>query len=106
MSLIIGLVLGIGLAIMVLFLTRLKIKFRWYEAVIGVIGLFLTIWAVHDSFAARAEYNDIAAGIFLWLFGVPGILLLGLAIFLAWWRNIRRSRNENRPAEKMSADPN
>jgi hypothetical protein len=83
----IGLVLGIGLLAMVLWLRSSRIVVRWYEWLIGALGLVLLLFTIHDLFASFAEYEELAAWTFLWVFGVPAVMLLSIALFLPWHRH-------------------
>ena len=61
----------------------------------------MLVWTVNDFFGSMAEHNETAARTFLWLLGTPAIILLGLAVFLPWWRwhhskNLKPARNSPR----------
>ena len=81
-----GLLLGAGVLALALWSRARKIVVRWYEWFIGVLGLLLLLWTVHDFFASMAEYNEIAAWTFLWMLGGPAIILLVIAGLLPWLR--------------------
>jgi len=85
-----GLVLGAALLALVLWLRSRKIAVKWYEWLIGALGLLLLWWAVHDFFSSMAEFNEFAAWTFLWLLGAPGFILVAIAAFLPWRRHCRR----------------
>jgi bacteriorhodopsin len=82
-----GLVLGVGVVCMAMWLRDQRIMVRWYEYFIGGLGLVLLIWTMHDFFASLAEHNEIAALTFLWLLGVPGLILLVVSFLLPWRRH-------------------
>jgi hypothetical protein len=82
-----GLVLGVGAVVMAMWLRNQHFMVRWYEYFIGGLGLVLLIWTIHDFFASIAEHNEIAAWTFLWLLGVPGIVLLVVSCLLPWRRH-------------------
>jgi hypothetical protein len=82
-----GLVLGVGVVVMAMWLRDQHIMVRWYEYLIGGVGLVLLIWTIHDFFASLAEHNEIAAWTFLWLLGVPGLILLVVSFLLPWRRH-------------------
>ena len=92
MLFILGLVIGAVLLGLVFWLQRKEIIVRWYEWLLAALGFVMLIWTVNDFFGSMAEYNEAAARIFLWMLGTPALILLGLAVFLPWWR-IRRNRN-------------
>ena len=92
MWLLIGLIFGAGFLALVLALRSRKIVVRWNEWLIGVLGLLLAFWAFHDFFASIAEHNNTAALTFLWMLGTPAIILIGLSVFLPWWRQSRKTK--------------
>ena len=73
-----GLILGFGLLALVLWLRSRRIVVKWYEWLIGVLGLGLLLFTVHDFFASLAEHEEFAAWTFFWVFGVPAIILLAI----------------------------
>ena len=83
----IGLILGMGLLSLLLWLRSRRIVVKWYEWLIGIAGLGLLLFTVHDFFASLAEYEEFAAWTFLWVFGVPAIILLAIASLLPWRRH-------------------
>ena len=85
----IGLVIGAGLLALVPWLRSRSIAVKWYEWLIGVIGLGLLLFTIHDFFASFAEHEEFAAWTFLWVFGVPAIILLAVALLLLWRRHHR-----------------
>lgn len=103
MLFIFGMVIGAALMWLVFWLMQKEISIRWYEWILGALGLMLAVWAIHDFFASMAEYNEAAGRTLLWILGVPALILLALAVFLPWWR-IRRAKLEAREqplAEKV-----
>ena len=89
MWLIIGLLLGVGIAALAMGLSRRRIVVRWYEFLLGGIGAVLLLWTIHDFFASFAEHNNIAAWTFLWLLGAPALILLGVSCLFPWRRHRR-----------------
>jgi uncharacterized membrane protein len=86
MSFILGMLFGAALLGLVFILSMKGIALRWYEWLLGALGLILGLWAVHDFFASMAEHNESAARFLLWVIGTPALILLVLAVFLPWWR--------------------
>ena len=87
MWLIIGLVIGAGLLTLVLWLRSRRIVVKWYEWLIGILGLFLLLFTIQNFVASSAEYEEFAVWIFLWVFGLPAIILLAVACLLPWHRH-------------------
>jgi len=83
----IGLVIGAGLLALALWLRSRSIAVKWYEWLIGVISLGLLLFTIHDFFASFAEHEEYAAWTFLWVFGVPAVILLAVACLLPWRRH-------------------
>lgn len=90
----IGLVTGAGLLALVLWLRSRRIEVKWYEWIIASLGLGLLLFTVHDFFASFAEHEEYAAWTFLWVFGLPAIILLAVACFLAWRRHRKASSQD------------
>jgi len=84
---IIGLVIGAGLLTLALWLHSRKIKVTWYEWLIGAIGMLLLLFMIQNIVGSIAEMETIAAWQFLWLIGLPAIILLALAWWLPWRRH-------------------
>ena len=89
---VIGLIIGAGLLILALWLRSRKIVVRWYEWLIGALGLVLLLFTIQNFSASFAEYEEFAAWTFLWVFGVPAVIFLAVACFLPWHRH-RKSRS-------------
>ena len=85
----IALILGAGLVGYVMWLRSRKIKVAWYEWIIGVLGILLLLFAIQNSLASVAENEPRAAWTFLWVLGVPAVVLLSIASFLPWLRRCR-----------------
>ena len=83
----IGLVIGVALVTLALWLRCRRIAVKWYEWLIGVIGLLLLLFTIQNFSASFAEYEEFAAWTFLWVFGLPSIILLAIACFLPWRRH-------------------
>ena len=87
MWLIIALIIGAGLMALVLWLRSRRILVTWYEWLIGALGLLLLLFTIQNFIASFAEHEATAAWTFLWMLGVPAILLLAIACLLPWWRH-------------------
>jgi hypothetical protein len=84
---IIGLILGAALLAMVLFLRTRNLAIRWYEWLIGSVGLLMLLITILNFTGSLAEHETFAAWTFLWLSGVPSIILIGISLFLPWRRH-------------------
>jgi len=81
---------GVGLAY---FLSKNKVSVRWYEAVLGIVGVGLVVLGIHDFLASISEYEARAAWTFLAIFTLTGTVMLAMAAYLPW----ARYRKKNRP---------
>jgi TRAP-type uncharacterized transport system fused permease subunit len=86
MWLTIGLVIGAGLLALVIWMRRRKIPVAWYDWLFGILGLLLLLFTIQNFTASFAEYEPHAAWNFLWVFGIPAILLITIAFLLPWLR--------------------
>jgi len=86
---IIGLILSVGLLVLILFLRTRKITVKWYEWLIGAVGLLLLLFTIQNFSGSLAEHEEFAAWTFLWLSGVPSIILICISILLPWRRYSR-----------------
>jgi hypothetical protein len=89
MQFILGMVVGAALLWLVSWLRAKAVDVRWYELLLAALGFVMLLWTVNDFFASMAEHNETAGFIFLWLLGVPAIILISLPVFLYWWRKNR-----------------
>ncbi len=84
MWLIIGLITG---ALILGVARSQSIKATWYEWLTGILGLLLLMFTINNFFGAQAEYEPMAASMFLLVTGLPAIILLVTA-----WRLAQRHR--------------
>jgi hypothetical protein len=99
MSFVLGMLLGILLLALVMFLIAKKIVVRWYEWLLGALGAVLALWAVNDYFASVAERNEYAGLMLLWMIGVPALIFIALAVGLPWWRLHPRKSKQAKPTK-------
>jgi len=83
---ILGLVVGAGLLVLNYWLRKQKIVIKWYEWLIGVIGLGLLRFMIQNIVGSVREMETNAAWHFLWLIGLPAVIFLVLAWWLPWRR--------------------
>ena len=81
-----GLVVGAGLIALIMWLSSRKIVVKWYEWIIGAIGLGLLLYMIQNIIGSVREMETTAAWHFLWMIGLPAIILLALALWLPWRR--------------------
>ncbi len=78
MWLVIGLVVGALLIWLVSFMKSKGMAFKWYEWIIGLIGLALLLFTVQNFFGSQAELEPKAANMFLLVTGLPSLILLAI----------------------------
>jgi len=81
-----GLLVG-GLVWLVLWIRSANISVKWYEWLIGAIGLLIGIVAVENFFAAIAEFESAASWMYLLVLGLPALILLAVSVQLVLRRN-------------------
>ena len=89
MWLIVGLAVGAGVLALALWANGHSVSLKWYDWVIGVIGLLLLLFTVQNYFASNVELEFTAANLFLLVTGLPAIILLAVA----WQLITRRTRD-------------
>jgi hypothetical protein len=85
-----GILLAVALILTVLWLRSRKIAVTWYEWLLAALGLALLLIALPNYFAASSGYEPTAPGMFLLVFGLPGILFYIIAAALVSWRQLRK----------------
>ena len=83
----VGLAFGAILIALILWLRSKQIVVKWYEWFIGILGLLLLLLMIQNVAGSIREMETIAAWQFLWLIGVPALILLSLACWLPWRRH-------------------
>ena len=78
-SLVIALILGAGLMTAMWWTRKQDITVKWYEWLLGVVGLFSVMFGIWHYFGSVVEGYAFAGGIGLLIFGVLGIILLAVA---------------------------
>ena len=82
-----GLIVGAGLLALIMWLSSRKIVVKWYEWIIGTIGLGLLLYMIQNMVGSFREMETTAAWHFLWIIGLPAIIFLALALWLPWRRH-------------------
>jgi hypothetical protein len=88
MWLIIGLVAGAAVLGLILWLRGKDVSVKWYEWLIGAIGLLLLLFTIQNFAGSLAELESTAANMFLLVTGLPAIILLAVS----WQLIARRQR--------------
>jgi hypothetical protein len=88
MWLIIGLVAGAAILGLVVWMRGKDIAIKWYEGLIGALGLVLLLFTIQNFAGSQAELESTAANMFLLVTGLPALILLAVA----WQLIARRQR--------------
>jgi hypothetical protein len=87
MDFLIALIIGGIVGALILWMRNRGIAVKWYEWLIGAAGLLALWFAVSNYFGSLEEFQPSAATTFLWLVGIPALVLICVAVFLAWRHN-------------------
>ncbi len=83
--LIIGAVLGIAGWRLASLARANKIRIKWYVWVAAVLAVLMAALTAMDYTTLTEEMEPGAAGVILWLFGGPALILALIAFGLVWW---------------------
>ena len=88
MWLIIGLIAGAAVLGLVVWMRGKDIAIKWYEGLIGALGLVLLFFTIQNFAGSLAELESTAANMFLLVTGLPALILLAVS----WQLVARRQR--------------
>ena len=88
MWLIIGLIAGAAVLGLILWMRGRDVSVKWYEWLIGALGLMLLLFTIQNFAGSLAELDSTAANMFLVVSGLPAIILLAVS----WQLVARRQR--------------
>ena len=83
---IVALIVGAGVLALAWWLNSRNLKMKWYVWFIGIIGLLLLMFTIQNYFGSIDEFQSGPAAKFWLVTGLPAIILLGVAVLLAWRR--------------------
>lgn len=84
---IIGMVLGVLLLSLMMYLRSKNITLTWYEWIIGIVGVLLLPFTLQNFFGSFEELEPTAAWMFLLITGLPSLVLLAVTWQLIARRN-------------------
>lgn len=85
--LIIGLILGAGGLWLASWARAKNITIKWYAWIPIVLAVLVFALLVMDYMTLNTEMEPAAAGVILWLYGIPGLVLALIAAGLVWFQN-------------------
>ena len=77
-----GLIVGAGLLWLVSWLRTRGIAVKWYEWLIGAVGLALLLFAIQNFFTSLNEAEPSSASMYLLVMGLPALILLAVTWLL------------------------
>jgi hypothetical protein len=84
MWLIIGLIAGAAVLGLVLWLQSKAVSVKWYELLIGALGLVLLLFTIQNFTGSLTELESTAANMFLLVTGLPAIIVRAVSgLFVA-----------------------
>lgn len=79
-------IIGVAVGLLLLWVVMSKkIQMRWYEWLIGIVGLALLLFTVLVTTTSYAEDEPKAAQMFMLVMGIPSVVLM----VLAWQLSVR-----------------
>jgi uncharacterized membrane protein len=85
--LILGAVIAIGL-----YFAATKLSLTWYEWILAGLGLILILFSIQNYVAYGVELESRAQGMFLLVFGLPGLVLAVIGFVLPYLRMSKMSK--------------
>lgn len=84
----VGLIVGIGLTILLgwMFILK-KAKTRWYELLLGALGLLSAFVGIQHFYGSMLEYEITSAWLGILVFGILSLVMLSLSAQLIWRHN-------------------
>jgi len=84
---IVALIAGAAVMALVFLLRSRNIRVSWYEWLLGIVGLLVLMFTAQTYNGFTAEAANDAAATALWILGIPALILMSVAAFLAWRHN-------------------
>ena len=78
MWLVIGIIVGVLILGLAMWMRNRNMSMTWYEWIIGIVGLALLLFTVQNYFGSQAELEPKAATMFLLVTGLPALILLAV----------------------------
>ena len=86
-----GLIIGL-LLLLALGMSLRGARIAWYEWLLMAIGGALMLFSAQNYQAAVSDFEPGAPGVFLLLFGLPGLVLFLVGAALAAWGFVRKRK--------------
>ena len=84
---IVALIVGIGVAAIVAWMRSSGVSVKWYEWVVGAVGLLILLFAMQNFLGSGVEGELGPANKYLLVAGLPSLILLAVAGALVWRRH-------------------
>lgn len=103
MWLILGIVVGLVAGLLIGYTRNHSLSVPWYSWLLMAVGVVLILLTVDTFVNSFAEWEPKAAWLSLLFFGLPGIIVGGLGLYLALPRKKReRKKREQAPSQLSS----
>ena len=79
--------LGVGLTLLTTWLRSRQISVKWWEWLLGALGLLTFLIAIQNFVTGFAELESDAAWLMLAMFGIPAVILLAVPVSRIWRRS-------------------
>lgn len=85
--LVVGIIIGFCCNWLMNYARKNNLAVKWYDRLLVVIGLIMLVLGIQNLRGSLAEYEP-KAGIFsIVMFGVPAVILIGVAFYLVYSRS-------------------
>jgi hypothetical protein len=68
------------------FATQSPLKMKWYEWILAVLSAILVLFAIQNFVLSQTELEPRAANYLALLFGLPGVIIGLIPLYLGWRR--------------------
>ena len=77
-----ALIVGVVVTLLFFLLRNKNIKVAWYEMLIAIGGIALILFGLQNYIGFKAEFEPEASTTSLLIMGLPGVILLAVAVLL------------------------
>jgi len=79
--------IGGVIATLIIWVRKNQIVTKWYDWLIGAIGIILLIFTIQNSYASAMEWAPTAVWMWLVVTGIPSLMLITISVQLVLRRN-------------------
>ncbi|MCL2475294.1 MAG: dehalogenase [Chloroflexi bacterium] len=82
----IGIIFAVAITALLFWIFTKGISVRWYEWILGILGIALLYFAVINFHGGLYEHTTQAAWMYLLILGIPALILLGIPAYFVYKR--------------------